>query len=232
MVKDRFPDPQSYETATREHYRDVEVARAYHQQFASGWSLRTFSHILVARAEQRAVGRLLARSGGRFARVLDIPCGTGKLVPILKRVAAQAVGGDVSRAMMTYARKQATDMGAPLLFSQMDITALPFPDAAFDMVICLRLLHRVPDAVKYAALRELTRVSASYVVISYGITSHWQRVRQTLRRLIVRGDTVPHALTVDESARLFSLPGWSVVQRLKPLPVLSAEEMVLLGRSD
>ena len=225
-------DPRSYEDATRRHYQDEAVAREYHAQFTTRLSLRTFSHVLVARAEQRTVRRLLANRRDEAALALDVPCGTGKLVSVLGDLALPTIGGDISRPMMGIARAGARAVGASWQFVQLDITQLPFPSSAFDEVICLRLLHRVPQAIKMAALRELGRVSRRHLLVSYGVSNPWHRVRQRLRRLVSRGNSIPYPISRRSADALFRDLGWRVAMRLSPLPVLSAEEMVLLVRLD
>src|SRR2546426_5061251 len=86
------PARASYEKDTREHYQDQNVARAYHEQFAAGFSLRRLSHVLVARAEQRAVRRLLASVRSELVTVADVPCGTGKLLPVFRDLGVSVVG--------------------------------------------------------------------------------------------------------------------------------------------
>src|SRR5205809_516651 len=71
---------------------------------ASRLSLRRLSHVLVARAERRAVRRLLATVRSDLVRVADVPCGTGKLLPVFRDLGVAVVGGDVSAEMMQIAR--------------------------------------------------------------------------------------------------------------------------------
>jgi SAM-dependent methyltransferase len=223
-------DGADYELSTRRHYQDTAVAAAYHAQFASGFSPRTLSHLLVARAEQAAVRRLLDPIRQRLALVADIPCGTGKLVPVLAPI--PTIGGDVSRQMMTIARAGARDTSAPWQFAQLDVTALPFQSKTFDLVICLRLLHRVPQDIKVTALGELTRVSRRFVMVSYGVTNAWHALRQRLRRLVRGGNSVPYPMSRESAADLFRKSGWRVASRVSPLPVVSAEEIALLVRDE
>lgn len=88
-------------------------------------------------------------------RVLDVACGTG----IIARVAAdrvaeagRVVGLDLNEAMLTVARRVRPD----LEWHQGDAVALPFPDGAFDVVLCQSGLMFMPDPI--TALREMARV--------------------------------------------------------------------------
>jgi hypothetical protein len=221
---------EDYELGTRQHYQDAEVAAAYHAQFASGLSLRTLSHLLVAKAEQRAVRQVLAPIASQLALAADVPCGTGKLVPVLGKV--RTIGGDVSRPMMTIARSGARATSTPWEFVQLDVTALPFRARSFDIVVCLRLLHRIPQEIKVAALDELARVSRRFLLVSYGIASAWHCLRQRARRVVRGGNSVPYPISREIAAELLNRNGWKVAARISPLPVLSAEEIALLVREE
>lgn len=93
--------------------------------------------------------------------VLDAACGTG----IVTRVGAQRfghvgkfVGIDRNNGMLDVAR-QHTPTNVLVEWHQGDISALPFPDNCFDVVLCQNGVQFVPD--KLAALREIHRVLVS-----------------------------------------------------------------------
>jgi ubiquinone/menaquinone biosynthesis C-methylase UbiE len=101
------------------------------------------------------VERVSLHSG---ARVLDVACGTG----VVARVAAERVGGtgqvaalDLNPGMVAVARALPT-AGAVITWYEGSVLALPFPDAAFDVVFCQLGLQFFPD--RPAALREMRRV--------------------------------------------------------------------------
>src|SRR3989442_10856148 len=92
-------------------------------------------------------------------RVLDVACGTG----IVARVAAKHVGSsgrvvglDINPEMLTIARSLPPAPGAVVEWREAGVDAMPFPDAAFDVVFCQLGLQYFPD--RPAALREMRRV--------------------------------------------------------------------------
>jgi ubiquinone/menaquinone biosynthesis C-methylase UbiE len=92
-------------------------------------------------------------------RVLDVACGTG----IVARVAAQQlgttgkiVGLDTNAAMLTVARSLPRIPGVSIEWQEGSALALPYPDAAFDVVFCQAGLQYFPDRPR--ALREMHRV--------------------------------------------------------------------------
>src|SRR3990167_8161616 len=87
---------------------------------------------------------------------LDVGCGTGALSQtILERAAPrEVVGVDPSEGYVAHARAHLSDPRGN--FRVVDAQALPFPDAAFDTVVCGLVLNFVPD--KQRALGEMRRV--------------------------------------------------------------------------
>jgi SAM-dependent methyltransferase len=102
------------------------------------------------------VSRIQPRDG---LRVLELACGTGILTRRLRRrlpTSATLVATDLNAAMVAYARAAVTDPG--IEWQTADAQALPFADAAFDVVLCQFGLMFLPD--KPQGFREARRVLA------------------------------------------------------------------------
>jgi demethylmenaquinone methyltransferase/2-methoxy-6-polyprenyl-1,4-benzoquinol methylase len=98
-------------------------------------------------AWRRATVDALALPHG--ARVLDLACGTGDLSRLARRQGYQVVGADLSAGMLA-----ANTTGTPLL--EADSGCLPFPEGAFDGVVCGYALRNFTDLA--LALGETARV--------------------------------------------------------------------------
>lgn len=88
------------------------------------------------------------------ARVLDVGTGTGKAAGLVagRFPATEVVGVDLSPAMVAEARRLASPaLAGRVRFEVGDASALPFADAAFDLVV---LLNMIPF------FRELARLTA------------------------------------------------------------------------
>jgi demethylmenaquinone methyltransferase/2-methoxy-6-polyprenyl-1,4-benzoquinol methylase len=81
--------------------------------------------------------------------VLDLACGTGDLSILAARKQYRVIGADLSAGMLAANRS-----GAPLVHA--DCSRLPFPDAAFDGLVCGYALRNFTDLA--GALAETARV--------------------------------------------------------------------------
>jgi SAM-dependent methyltransferase len=115
-------------------------------------------------AEHRAVDRLLEHVPNG-ARTLDVPVGTGRLIPFAKERGFDAHGLDVSPDMLAQARAYADQIGAKIELAQGDIRNIGFPDGHFDLVTCLRFLNWIGADGVEQAVRELVRVSGGKLLL-------------------------------------------------------------------
>jgi demethylmenaquinone methyltransferase/2-methoxy-6-polyprenyl-1,4-benzoquinol methylase len=92
------------------------------------------------------VGALALPSG---SLLLDLACGTGDLTRLARSRGHRVIGADLSAGMLA-----ANGTGAPLV--QADGSRLPFPDGAFDGLVCGYALRNFTDLP--ATLRETARV--------------------------------------------------------------------------
>ena len=109
---------------------------------------------------QRAfVERAALRAG---QRVLEIGCGTGNVTLLAKQACpgAQVVGLDPDVRALARARDKAARAELDVRFEEGFADALPFADAAFDVVLSSFMWHHLPPDVQRATLRELLRVLA------------------------------------------------------------------------
>ncbi len=125
----------------------VKSNRAYYDEFAARYDDARHQgyHALIDRLEVDLVRRY---AEGR--RVLEAGCGTGLLLDRVRGFASEAYGIDLSPGMLA----RAAARGLPV--ANASITALPFPDAAFDVAYSFKVLAHV-EAIR-DALAELARV--------------------------------------------------------------------------
>src|SRR5215213_5457306 len=86
-------------------------------------------------------------------RVLDLGCGAGRFVAVLREAGADPVGVELAQAALDRARRNVS--GADLRLVAPD-GSLPLPHGEFDVVWCSEVLEHVPDTI--ALLTEVRRV--------------------------------------------------------------------------
>lgn len=93
-------------------------------------------------------------------RVLEIGCGTGSLLLLVKSAqpAAEVVGLDPDPGALAIARRKARRAGVDFQLDQGFADALPYPDASFDRVLSSFMFHHLSGEVKEKTLREARRV--------------------------------------------------------------------------
>ncbi len=89
---------------------------------------------------------------GAGKRLLDAGCGTGHQLAWLAQRGLEVCGLDGSPEMLAQAR--ALNPGADIRHA--DVENVPFPDAGFDLVLCIEVLRYLPDPAR--CIRELARV--------------------------------------------------------------------------
>lgn len=114
--------------------------------------------LLMGRWSKRLAGPFLDFAGvAEDERVLDVGCGTGSLTfTLASRANVRSICGlDYSAAYIDYAKRRSSD--PRIEFRVGDACSLPFPDATFDRVLALLVLHFVPQPEQ--AMAEMRRVA-------------------------------------------------------------------------
>ncbi len=124
---------------------------------------------------------------GDAEHILDLGCGTGSLSIALARrsVSCRICGLDFSAAYVEYARRRVAD--PRLEFRVGDACQIPFPEASFDRVLSLLMLHFVPAAP--TAVAEMRRVARPGSVVAAAV---WD----------ARGGVVAQRIFLDTAATL------------------------------
>jgi ubiquinone/menaquinone biosynthesis C-methylase UbiE len=123
------------------------------RRFRSEYDYALFEYYRSAK-----VIRFLEQAGVQIGgRILDAGCGGGGMPLSLAEEADQVIGIDLAPRFNEAGHRLAAEHGLRNLhFAQANGEALPFPDAAFDMVLSHAVIEHVADAPGY--LRELARV--------------------------------------------------------------------------
>lgn len=140
------------------------------------------------RREERCIRKALAGLGAG-ARVLDIPSGTSRLLPLLREMRFQVVEADSSPHMIEQGHHYAEGRGLRngTEFRVEDALATRFADDAFDAVLCNRLFHHFREAeVRRRCLRELRRICRGPLIVSFFCSFSFDAVSFHLRHWLRR----------------------------------------------
>ncbi|MER7043348.1 class I SAM-dependent methyltransferase [Streptomyces jumonjinensis] len=135
--------------------------------------------------------------------VLDCACGIGTQSIGLTARGYRVIGTDLSAIAAARARAEAGSRGLRLATAAADMRALPFPDAAFDVVVCAdnALPHLLTEAEAVAALREMRRVirPGGLLLLS---TRPYDRLRRE------RPEATPPQVRVGPEGRVITFQLW------------------------
>jgi ubiquinone/menaquinone biosynthesis C-methylase UbiE len=121
--------------------------RAYYDDFSRTYD-RGRDRGYHAMVDDIEAGAVIDLAAGRD--VLEVGCGTGLVLERVARVARRAEGVDLSPGMLEHARLRG------LSVREGDATAIPCPDASFDVVYAFKVLAHIPDVDR--AIAEMFRV--------------------------------------------------------------------------
>lgn len=173
-----------------------------------------------------------AVAGVSHPRILDAGCGTGRNLAMLAPF-GRAWGVDLNALGLSFAARKGRRTVA-----RATVTALPFPDRAFDLVTSFDVLYALDDEQEPAAFAEMGRVlkPGGAVVINvaamdvarggHSAALGAERRRYTLatmRRSLDRAGLRPVRLTYTNASLFPMLVGVRVMQRLTGWPVPGIE---------
>lgn len=144
--------------------------------------------------------------------VLDVACGPGLVACAFACVARQVTGIDLTPAMIERAETLATQQGITnVRFQVGDVLPLPFPDAAFTIVVSRFAMHHFQDPA--AVLVEMRRVcgAGGRVVVADLVASPDAAKAAAFHRMeMLRDPSHARALSLDELRALFRDAGLGV----------------------
>ncbi|RJQ19455.1 MAG: class I SAM-dependent methyltransferase [Nitrospiraceae bacterium] len=83
---------------------------------------------------------------GKSGSLLDVGCGTGLYWPVLVKYCDSIVGIDFSKAMISEAQSLIEKKGLGNVEARVQNgEALDFPPESFDAILCMDVLHHIPD---------------------------------------------------------------------------------------
>jgi 2-polyprenyl-3-methyl-5-hydroxy-6-metoxy-1,4-benzoquinol methylase len=204
------------------HYQDVRVAQRYDEERFRSLSGRAFD------ALEKSFVRRAFRDVPRHAQVLDLPCGTGRLAECLLEEGFEVTGIDISPAMLEVARRKLERYGTRFHARVGDVRTLAGQDERrYDVALCARVLMHFPLEEQISFLRGVAALAVGRVVFTHSLDSPYQRLRRGVKRVLRHPAPVRHPVDDAELRQLLVGAGLREVRRLRPMPLISEEIIVV-----
>lgn len=122
----------------------------------------------------------------QFDSLLDVGCGTGYLIELLKKQRkAEYHGLDISPEMLKQAKKKFDNS---VFFAEGSADSLPYTDEQFDIVTCIQSFHHYPEPEK--SLQEAYRVlkeDGVYIISDTGCNNIFRHLSSFIFRHFAKG---------------------------------------------
>jgi ubiquinone/menaquinone biosynthesis C-methylase UbiE len=138
-----------------------EPRRVYVPAAGHHWFLPLYDPLVKLLGGDQAMRALLDQAAIRPGhRVLDIGCGTGSLVTLIKRLHpdVDVVGLDPDPKALARGKRKAERAAVSIQLDQGFSDELPYPEASFDRVFSSFMFHHLQPDEKEKTLREVRRV--------------------------------------------------------------------------
>jgi len=136
-----------------------EQNRKYYDHESAVYDDNRYGSIAGQRVDafhKRVLDELLVRELERDSSVLEMGCGTGRLLAHLLKYDLRLSGADMSPGMLDVARRRLGGHADRIALHESLANELPFPDASLDAVYSILVINLIPDYSK--AVREVGRV--------------------------------------------------------------------------
>jgi SAM-dependent methyltransferase len=160
--------------------------------------------------DENALKLLVAASRPGLAdKVLDVACGGGIVVCAFAPHVAHATGIDLTPAMLDHAHNLASrEQLSNVTWHHGDVTALPYPDNSFSIVVTRFSLHHLVNPV--ATLKDMVRVCSSggrIIVADMYASENASKAAQWNRLERLRDPSHVRCLSLPELQQLFTKVG-------------------------
>lgn len=214
-----------------EKFQDKQLAKEYNEVYeiksiSDFFNIKKLVGWLIAKSEVRAIKKLLAFCEGSL--ILDAPCGTGKITSELIGRNLSVVGLDSSEEMLSKIHYTKSRSFYPI---KADIRNLPLTDKSVDIVICNRLLHRIPQHSHLEFMEEFYRVNKQPAIIYFSVRSFLTNFVTFLERNLGIGDRGNiFYMSRNDIKNEMDVNGWNLVRGIDVIPFISTGFIVLVRK--
>ncbi|MDF1660776.1 MAG: class I SAM-dependent methyltransferase [Planctomycetota bacterium] len=217
--------------ASMQRYADnlktEEAAQSYSTKYQRIW------HKRLSDSRERAVIRAaLALTGGPHSRVLDMPCGAGRLTRELLPFGKEFYCADYSPEQLKICKSRYPDENLKVV--QASCFELPFEADFFDLAFSVRLSHHIGDPdqrVRY--LEELFRVSKRYVIATFfDARSFKNRLREFRRTFLGSRKRGKFTMSMEQLAKIAAASNWDMKAAIPISRIASGHKYVVFEKRE
>jgi SAM-dependent methyltransferase len=184
------------------------------------------------RAEMRLIDRAFQHVP-KSHRVLDVPCGGGRVSVHLSQQGYKVSAGDLSDAMIEIARQNFAANNIDGTVDKQDVEKLGHSDRAFDTIVSFRLFHHFPTPqIRQRVITELCRVARQYVVLSYFSPVSYTSIKRKIQAALGGKKSDKHATSLAEVKRYFSNAGFRLVKDYAQLSGIHTLHLAVFERQE
>lgn len=182
-------------------------------------------------AEMRLVKRAFAVIPK--GRVLDVPCGGGRVSLLLASDGYEMTAADLALPMLDIAREHFSKAGLDIPALHEDVEKLSFANGSFDAAVCFRLFHHFPNAeIRKRAVSELCRVARTHVALSYFSPYSFTSLKRRLSAAMGGKKSAKYPTSLDEVTRYFDACDFTLDCDFARLPLIHTLHLAVFRRRD
>lgn len=186
-----------------------------------------------AERKERAELRLVERAFGVIppGRVLDAPCGGGRVTLMLAGLGYKMTAADLSDAMLEITREKVAAGRLKIPVEKQDLERMSYPDRHFDAIISFRLFHHFPNAeIRQRVVTELCRVADQFVALSYFSPYSYTSLDRKWRAARGGRKSQKHSTPLREVKAYFAKCGFELVRDYARLNLIHTLHLAVFRR--
>lgn len=198
-----------------EHYKEHRVAVGYDAVRFSSIPGRVFN-----RWEKHVIAKCFS-SVPKGQKLVDMPCGTGRLAEPLLAIGYRVHGMDISAEMLQVAEQRLKRFGDRFTCEVADAQNVRQNAVEYDGALCARVLMHFPLDQQVSFLTGVARLSRSVVVINHSFDSPYQRFRRRIKRLLGHQASARSPISNAAIKQLLQGAGLREIKRYRLLSLIS-----------
>jgi 2-polyprenyl-3-methyl-5-hydroxy-6-metoxy-1,4-benzoquinol methylase len=186
-----------------------------------------------AEGKERSELRLVERAFQIIpcGRVLDAPCGGGRVTLLLAGLGYEMTAADLSDSMIEITGEKIASAGLKIPVEKQDVERFAYPDRCFDAVISFRLFHHFPDAdIRQRVVRELCRVAREHVALSYFSSRSFTSLKRKIRAARGGRKSQKYSTPLSEVESYFDKCGFELVRDFARLNLIHTLHLAVFRR--